>query len=439
MRYRGTPLVRICHLSWEYPPVVYGGLGRHVHAIAREQARAGHEVVVVSHVGIDSDDGTAQPVDEVVDGVRVIRVVRDAPLVPFESETLLGWVAGLTSAMTRAALTLAHTFDLEVVHAHDWLTAHAASIVTSAAGRNSAASVPWVHTVHATEAGRHQGWLPGDLSRAIHSIEQWSVHSADRVIVCSQHMRWEVDRLFAMPDAVVIPNGVDVSSILVDVQQRDEIRARYGDHLIVHTGRLEWEKGAHTLIEALPRLRRSFSDVQCVIAGRGSQADALVDLARRKRVSPRVHIRGWMPEAELRALVAAADVAVVPSLYEPFGIVALEAAAVNTPVVAARAGGLGEFLADDRHGFGFTPGDPASLANAIKDCWNDPAEARSRARRAHDYVQAQHGWATIAERTVEEYHAAHIESDQPRTASAGGAAVLATDADPGLNLLFEKP
>jgi len=431
--------VRICHLSWEYPPVVYGGLGRHVHAIAREQARAGHDVVVVSHVGIGSDDGTAQPVDEVVDGVRVIRVVRDAPFVPFASETLLGWVAGLTSAMTRAALALARTFDLEVVHAHDWLTAHAASIVTSASRAGSAAPVPWVHTVHATEAGRHQGWLPGDLSRAIHSIEQWSVHSADRVIVCSQHMRWEVDRLFAMPDAVVIPNGVDVSSILVDVQQRDEIRARYGDHVIVHTGRLEWEKGAHTLIEALPRLRRSFPDVQCVIAGRGSQTDALVDLARRKRVSSRVHIRGWMPEAELRALVAAANVAVVPSLYEPFGIVALEAAAVNTPVVAARAGGLGEFLADDRHGFGFTPGDPASLASAIRDCWNEPAEARRRAQRAHEYVQAQHGWATIAERTVEEYRATHIKSDQPHAASAGGSAVLETDPDPGLNLLFEKP
>lgn len=431
--------MRICHLSWEYPPVVYGGLGRHVHAIAREQARAGHEVVVVSHVGIDSDDGTAQPIDEVVDGVRVIRVVRDAPFVPFDSETLLGWVAGLTSAMTRAALALARTFDFEVVHAHDWLTAHAASIVTSASDRESAASVPWVHTVHATEAGRHQGWLPGDLSRAIHSIERWSVHGADRVIVCSQHMRWEVDRLFAMPDAAVIPNGVDVSSILVDVQLRDEIRTRYGNHLIVHTGRLEWEKGAHTLIEALPRLRRSFPDLQCVIAGRGSQAEALVDLARRKRVLSRVHIRGWMPESELRALVAAADVAVVPSLYEPFGIVALEAAAVNTPVVAARAGGLSEFLADDRHGFGFTPGAPASLASAIRDCWSDPVEARKRVRRAHDYVQAQHGWAAIAERTIAEYDGALADINQPSGASAASSAVLAPDPGPGLNLLFEKP
>ena len=85
--------MRICHVSWEYPPVVYGGLGRHVFAIAREQARAGRDVVVISHVGIDADDGTTAPIDEVADGVRVIRVVRDAPFVAFEPETLLGWIS----------------------------------------------------------------------------------------------------------------------------------------------------------------------------------------------------------------------------------------------------------------------------------------------------------------------------------------------------------
>ncbi|MGA0210026.1 MAG: glycogen/starch synthase, partial [Candidatus Nanopelagicales bacterium] len=106
VRYRSSALVRICHLSWEYPPVVYGGLGRHVFAIAREQARAGHKVVVISHVGIDTDDGTALPSDEVLDGVRVIRVVRDAPFVPFDAETLMGWIGGLASAMTRAGLEL---------------------------------------------------------------------------------------------------------------------------------------------------------------------------------------------------------------------------------------------------------------------------------------------------------------------------------------------
>lgn len=389
--------MRICHLSWEYPPVVYGGLGRHVFAIAREQARAGHKVVVISHVGIDTDDGTALPSDEVLDGVRVIRVVRDAPFVPFDAETLMGWIGGLASAMTRAGLELGKNWSADVVHAHDWLTAHAGAMVARAWG------VPWVHTIHATEAGRHQGWLPGALSRAIHSIEGWSVHEADRVLVCSEHMKWEVDRLFGMAGAVVIPNGVDASAALVDAGLRDEIRSRYSGPLIVHTGRLEWEKGAHTIIEALPRIKKFAPDVECVVAGRGSQSTSLVDLAKRKRVASRVHVDGWLPEAQLRALVAAADVAIVPSIYEPFGIVALEAASVGTPVVAARSGGLIEFLNDDAHGWGFTAGDSADLASSVRAALDDPAEAKRRADDALDHVRRHHSWAVIAGRTVQAY------------------------------------
>lgn len=415
--------MRICHLSWEYPPVVYGGLGRHVFAIAREQARAGHDVVVISHVGIDADDGSAKPTDDVLDGVRVIRVVRDAPFVAFEAETLLGWIGGLASAMTRVALELGKHWPADVVHAHDWLTAHAGCVVSHAWG------VPWVHTIHATEAGRHQGWLPGALSRAIHSIEGWSVHEADRVLVCSEYMKWEVDRLFDMEHAVVIPNGVDTSAALVDTNVREEIRSRYARPLIVHTGRLEWEKGAHTIIEALPRIKKHAPGVECVIAGRGSQAESLIDLAKRKRVASRVHVDGWLPEATLRALVAAADVAIVPSIYEPFGIVALEAVSVGTPVVAARSGGLIEFLNDDAHGWGFTAGDASDLARAVCAALEHPAEARRRADNALDHVRRHHSWAVIAERTVREYSC-------DRGSASSGPWPYATSS-PERNLLFD--
>ena len=414
--------MRICHVSWEFPPVVYGGLGRHVFAVAKEQARAGHDVVVISHVGIEADDGQALPREDVIEGVRVVRVVRDAPFVPFEPETLLGWITGLSSAMIRTGLDAARQWRPEVIHSHDWLTAHAGSVLSDSM------DVPWVHTVHATEAGRHQGWLPSPLSRAIHSIERWSVHAADRVVVCSQHMKWEVDRLFDQPDAVVIPNGVDASAGLVDAALRGEVRAKYPGLLIVHTGRLEWEKGAHTIIEALPRVRRAHSDAQCVIAGRGSQRDALVDLAKRKKVASRVHFEGWLPEPHLRALVAAADVAIVPSIYEPFGIVALEAAVVGTPVVAARAGGLSEFLDGDRHGWGFTAGDAVDLARAVQACIADPEESKERATAARVHVHRHHSWAAIADRTVAAYRC-------PRAVDRKHEKIAAIASD--RNLLFD--
>jgi glycogen(starch) synthase len=241
-----------------------------------------------------------------------------------------------------------------------------------------------------------------------------------------------VDRLFNKSDSLVIPNGVDASAFLVDAAERDGIRTGYSNPLIVHTGRLEWEKGAHTLIEALPRIRRAFPGVQCVIAGRGSQSQALRDLARRKRVSGRVHMPGWLPESELRALVAAADVAVVPSIYEPFGIVALEAAGVQTPVVAAQSGGLAEFLAAEAHGYGFTAGDPVDLARAVHECLADPDGSAARAAQAYACVRDEHRWDVIAERTVEEYSRVRRKNRRAERA-ASSAADLPLDG----NLLFE--
>lgn len=423
--------MRICHLSWEFPPVVYGGLGRHVHAVATQQARDGHDVTVISHVGLSVDDATAEEIDEVVEGVRVIRVARDAPFVPFDAETLMGWVSGLESAMTRRALHLDRTWKPDVVHAHDWLTARAAATVTEEIG------VPWVHTIHATEAGRHQGWLPNGLSRTIHSVEQWSVDHADRILVCSRHMKWEVERLFGMSDVAVIPNGIDSPPPLVDTTAAASIVTQQGRPLIVHTGRLEWEKGAHTVIEAMPFIRRALPDAHLVVAGRGSQQEALKELAHDKDVAPRVDFTGWLPDAQLRALVRDADVAVVPSIYEPFGIVALEAAVLGTPVVTSRAGGLAEFLDNDRHGWSFDAGNARELANAVISCVNDAQESRARADRAQSHVLAEHGWAPISERIVDEYRATQAKVTTRGSGARKAVGAWVDDVEINGNLLFD--
>src|SRR5690349_17310638 len=147
--------MNVLMVSWEYPPVMVGGLGRHVHALAEAQAAAGHRVTVVTrHAG-------SAAFDEVVNGVRVVRVPEDPPVFPFESE-LLSWTMAFNHALTRAALAVCEQDPPAVVHAHDWLVAHTAATVKHHLG------IPMVATVHATEAGRHQGWLPGPLNRAVH-------------------------------------------------------------------------------------------------------------------------------------------------------------------------------------------------------------------------------------------------------------------------------
>ena len=389
------------HLSWEYPPVVYGGLGRHVHALAEAQVAAGHDVVVVTQHSGDP----AEALDERVNGVRIVR----APYEPMRltADELLGWASGFNHALGRAALQVGHDWHPDVVHGHDWLVAHAGATV------RAAFAVPLVATVHATEAGRHQGWLPGELSRGIHGVEWWFTFEARRVIACSAHMGWEVTRLFDLPPAKVdvIPNGIDLAAWTPSSRDVAQARARHAAEgpLVVLPGRLEWEKGFHTVIDALPRLRRRFPGLRLVIAGRGSQRDDLEALARRRRVSRAVTFVGWLPRRELRALAAVADVVVVPSLYEPFGLVALEAAAAGAPLVVARTGGLAHLVRDDITGLTFVAEDVAGLADAVTATLRDDVAARRRARTLRAELARDYTWATVAVCTQATYERAIVE------------------------------
>ena len=381
--------MRILHLSWEYPPVMYGGLGRHVHALAETQAARGDEVVVITQAA------TGHPTDDVVNGVRVIRVARDAPDVDDWRERFIEWTFGFNVAVARAGIALAREWRPDVVHGHDWLVAQAAVLV------QESAQVPFVLTVHATEAGRQGGVLTTDLSRDIDSTEDWGVRHADAVIVCSDVMRDEVATLFGREAAgiAVIPNGIDPAEWRTTDSRRRTMRRRYGTPLVVYAGRLEVEKGVQTLIDAMPVLRRSVPGARAVVIGEGGAARDLRAHARRRRLGDVITFLGYVSETDLRALVGAADVAVVPSLYEPFGFVALEAIVLGAPLVVARTGGLATIVDDGRTGWQFAPGDARALAGTLSEALSDPREARRRVTAARADVVARYGWPTIAEQT----------------------------------------
>ena len=361
-------------LSWEYPPLVVGGLGRHVGALSRELAAAGHEVCVVSRGGNDLPDG-------VHDGVRVRRAAADPIDVNFTAESLLAWTFAFEHALIRAALPVVRRWSPDVIHAHDWLVTQTAVTLAQVTGR------PIVATVHATEAGRHQGWLPASLSRSVHSVERWLVHEAARVITCSPVMHDEVTRLFGVdPSRVdVVPNGLDADAWRAPARDRLAARTRFADDgpLLVFAGRLVHEKGLHTVLVALPRLRREFPGVRLVIAGAGPLEDEL--RAEAGRFGDAVQWAGFLAADELAALLGAADAVVVPSLYEPFGLIALEAAAAGAPLAVADTGGLGELVDPGVTGARFTAGDSQALAAAV--VWSAgrsgrrPADGRPPATR----------------------------------------------------------
>jgi glycogen synthase len=386
--------MRILILSWEYPPRVVGGLGRHVFALTRSLAAQGHEVHVVTR------DHPDAPADEWIEGVHVVRVGEAPPVIAFDRD-LVSWVLAFNNRVQAAAARILEAHDIEVVHAHDWLVAYAA------AGIKDAFDLPLVATVHATEYGRHQGWLPGPMNKLIHQIEWWLTYEARRVIACSDYMREQLRDIFALPDAGidVIPNGVAVRDFALPEDEITAFRrelAPDGETLVLFAGRLEYEKGVQTVLQALDRVHDAVGEVRFLIAGVGTYSEELRRLVDELGLEDRVGFTGFLADHELRLHYAAADVAVAPSIYEPFGLVAVEAMACGTPVVVGDTGGLREIVADG-HGLSFPPQDDDQLAERLIEVLSDRQLAHDLIARGRRRIAQRYDWGAVAAATIDAY------------------------------------
>jgi glycogen synthase len=395
--------MRVLMVSWEYPPLIYGGLGRHVHGLAGALAADGHDVTVLSQAHPDA------AADEVAGGVRVVRAGTTVP-----RDDVVSWVAALNRAQIRAGRALMTGWRPDVVHAHDWVAADAGNTLARDAG------TPLVATFHATEAGLWNGWLTTPLSRARHDIEAWLVRAATRTIVCSAAMRAEVSAglKISLAELTTVHNGVDRELWRAGAAEQAGIRAGLGippgAPLLTLAGRVEWEKGGDVAIRALRRIRSVHPGSRLIFAGSGTQQAAFADLARRRRVVRAVRFAGHLDQPRLAALLAAADVALVPSSYEPFGMAALEAAAAGTPVVAGAAGGLLEIVSDGTTGLLVPPRDPAALAEAVVRLLADRDLCAALVRAAQRDIDARFGWPIAARHTEKVYAEAVSDPRPPR-------------------------
>ena len=396
--------MKILMVSWEYPPVVIGGLGRHVHHLATALAAEGHDVVVLSRQPSDTDPASHPTTDTRREGVRIVAAAQDPHEFGFGPE-MMAWTLAMGHAMTRAGLQLHRDgWTPDVVHAHDWLVAHPAITLAEFF------DVPMVSTLHATEAGRHSGWVSGPISRQVHAVESWLARESDSIIACSASMRDEITALFGpgLAEITVIRNGID--SGRWPFARR---RPRSGPPELLYLGRLEYEKGVHDAIAALPRIRRGHPGTTLTIAGDGTQQDWLIEVARKHRVLGAVRFAGLVDHDRMLELLHRADVAVLPSHYEPFGIVALEAAAAGAPLVTSTVGGLGEAVIDGETGLSFPPRDVAALAAAVRAALDDPAAAQRRALAARERLTSDFDWHTVAAETAGVYLAAKRRERQP--------------------------
>src|ERR687886_2363271 len=219
--------MRVLILSWEYPPIVEGGLARHVRKLSEQLVRDGVEVHVVTR------GGGRLAAREERHGVIVHRV-REPEFPKDDLDAFIAWVEHMNADMRAAGEALGER--LHLVHSHDWLVADAARRLARRL------RVPWLVTVHATEYGRHQGWVDKHPQSHIHGVERRMARDADHVITCSHYMRRHVADVFAVPAAKVtaIPNGIDPTD-LVPVADLDELRRRFAqpdEKLVLLVGRL---------------------------------------------------------------------------------------------------------------------------------------------------------------------------------------------------------
>ncbi|MFZ5597831.1 MAG: 1,4-alpha-glucan branching protein domain-containing protein [Bacillota bacterium] len=377
---------RIIMLSWEYPPRTVGGLGRHVHELSRALSSIGLEVHVFTCPALNC------PPYEVDDmGVHVHRIGD----VDLEINDFLTWLRALNRGMVRE-VTESGLLDgrFHLVHAHDWLVRDAAGEITEKSG------LPLVVTIHATEYGRNKGIFT-ELQRMIHSIEQDQVSRADQVICCSNYMAREVGRLFGSGKSGirVIPNGVNPDNLASGLNDGDSGAGGAGP-LIAFLGRLVPEKGIQVLIEAMPRIRAGHPGAVLVVAGRGPYEEDLKSLARHLGQEDNIKFIGFVDDAGRNRLLAEASVAVFPSIYEPFGIVALEAMAAGTPLVVSETGGLSEIISHGIDGIKVQPGNAAMLADHVSQLLARPDLADRLRKNAYRKVLSRYNWKQIAYETA---------------------------------------
>lgn len=398
--------MRILMFSWEYPPNVVGGLGRHVAELSPALVDQGVELHVVTPTVKKEEIPIIRDQGVVVHWVYT-------PTIGVESLDIYARATIINKALADYALLLPQIYGaFDLIHAHDWLTGFAGISL------KQSWNCPLVVTIHATEQGRSRGHLHNPLQHAIDGAERELIQAASCLIVCSEFMSRELQNLFGVPadKLAVIPNAVNVDPELNGRSPDNGLafRAKYAipDDLIVFTiSRLVYEKGVHRLVQAAPRILAECPGARILIAGRGPEAEYLQQQARDLGVAERVNFIGFISDDERNLLFGSAACAVFPSLYEPFGIVALEAMAFNCPVVVSSVGGFAEIVKHTETGVTVYPDDAGSIAWGVLHILQHPDLAQRYAVQARQMIDRVFNWPRVAELTARVYQ--HALEKQP--------------------------
>ncbi|MEM2111946.1 MAG: glycosyltransferase family 4 protein [Candidatus Bathyarchaeia archaeon] len=408
--------LRIGFFVWEYPPVLVGGLGTYAEYITREYIELGQDVTVFT-----LNPGTLKT-REIIKGVEVHRpLIADASNIfpVFVSEDLRKWGTNirffndiflyniLSSTKFINDLIRKEGYKYDIVCVHDWLSSIAGNII------KNETKIPVIFHVHSTEWGRSGG----QGSEVVSHLETQMSQRADHIITVSHAMREDIVR-HGWPSSKisVVWNGVDperYDPAKVKSENVENIRKRHGvpegGHMILFLGRLTWVKGVNNLVQAMPLILREYPKVKLVILGKGEIQRDVVEMANRLGVQENVDCRfEFVPEEERITYYAAADVCVFPSVYEPFGIVSLEAMSMAKPIVVGAQGVVGfreQVVAsgEDQNGVHINGNDPVDIAWGVKEVLKDPERAKKLGQNGRKRVIQYFTWRKAAEQTLQVY------------------------------------
>ena len=397
--------MKILMLTWEYPPRIVGGIARVVHDLSKRLIKDGHDVTVVTYR--DNTDVQAYEDDK---GVKVYRV--DNYMI--RTNNFIDWIMQLNFNMVSKATEIINKEGgFDVIHAHDWLVTYAAKTL------KNAYDIPIVATIHATEAGRNSG-IHDETQRYINDTEWLLTYEASEVIVNSNFMKNDIQRLFGLPyDKInVIPNGINLSNF-TGIERDYDFRRQYAmdnEKIILYVGRLVYEKGIQHLIAAMPKILSNYNDAKLIIAGRGGMIDELRVEAANLGLNNKVYFTGYLNSKQVQKMYKCVDVAVFPSTYEPFGIVALEAMLAGVPTVVSDVGGLDEIITHGVDGMKSYAGNPNSIADSVTALLYDHQLAANVSKKAVQKVKEQFNWERIAQDTHFTYEKAVCQTMAERQA-----------------------
>lgn len=410
--------LKMAVLVYEYPPKIVGGLGTYAAEITRKFVLMDNDVTVFTM----NDDEGSLPTREIWRGIEIHRPqhidISDS-LPDVVAEDIKKWGRGaqmfskilvynyLSASKLVNELIRKEGIKYDIVIAHDWLSAIGGITVKREMG------LPLAFHVHSTEKGR----TLGNGSEVVSNIELHCGMAADLIVTVSYAMKDELTKLGFPKDKIqVCYNGVDPQKYnpeTVNAEQIKKIRAYYGikdDELVIlFIGRLVGVKGVDKLIMAMPHVLQKTPKAKLVIVGLGDLQEYLANLVKATKMEAYVKLRfDFVPEEERILHYAACDVAVFPSLYEPFGIVVLEAMSMEKPVVVGGAGvsGMREIVVccgEEQCGYHVNPTDPADIAWGINNTIESPEKMKWLGKNGRKRVLSEFTWDKVAERTLEVY------------------------------------